>query len=769
MRVGPSRLVALLAVCLSALVPACKSADPSPVVGSVKKLGGAPARVLKLAFTGDGKTVFALERRSSEAGSFGAEDKYAITRRGVADGESKDVAVMDREMIDFAPLGESVVVLDRQRLPPPVAEIPGEPKERRELRALLEDRRDTARRETSVFRAGVGEDPKDLLPKDTRCFHVVGAAGGQYVAISFAKGPGKQEWPEEALVRVLGAKPGEETTLARTGIAYDISADGAWVLVRHKYQGGVPKTYGDAPVFDTTVVSLVDVKANNTVPLPGSLVVDGTELKTDKLAVNFAGDGLVFQSEAGEVFRSARDGSKAVRAAAALPPGNTAVASAGTTGAAPTGPSVTPPAAAAGASVSGGGPIRMVDRRGVVLEIREEGGAVEVARAGVDKEHPKTEIARLEGGLAGLGPMAVDATGTRIAFAVVSDTSRDGVIDRVDDDAAVFVSDPVKGSMSLERGQIVPLADEIGPKIVAALAIPPAKVAIVHAGKKLEVTAELPWIDGEKAPALVDRWMVAARALQAIVPSRQAIVKLRVGPFEARLARQEEGGTQPYSAILVLGMVFRDPAALPLVLRDPTLTTIAGGSYTRVLSGVFENTGKAPLGPFEVVVTAKPYPGSSKLPQVRQTFGPIEPGKKLPYKIVIWEERDGAAFDVEYSAGGKSIKPLNALLLADGLDMLDTALAIQAEHKAALQNDYADSFELSILRVKLAESHLSMPAPERIAMMEKIHRAILKHFRKFHPDDKLTLLFHSPSGGGWAMSDGQRPARFEVDKTMDPP
>ena len=762
-----SRLVALLAVCLSALLPACKSADPSPVVGSVKKLGGAPARVLKLAFAGDGKSVFALERRSSEAGSFGAEDKYAITRRGVAGGESKDLAVLDREIIDLAPLGESVVVLDRQRLPPSVAEIPGEPKERRELRALLDDRRDTARRETTVFLASAGEDPKNLLPEDTRCFHVVGAAGGQYVALSFAKGPGKQEWPEEALVRVLGTKPGEQTTLARTGIAYDLSADGAWVLIRHKYANGVPKTYGDAPFFDATAVSLVDVKANNTVPLPGSLVVDGAELKTDKLAVNFAGDGLVFQSEAGEVIRSALDGSKAVRVAAALPEGNPTAAAAGTTGAAPSGSAAAP--ASAPASVSGAGPIRVLDRRGVVLEMREEGGAVEVARAAVDKEHPKTEIARLEGGLAGLGPMAVDATGTRIAFAVVSDTSRDGVIDRIDDDAAVFVSDPVKGSMSLERGQIVPLADEIVPKIAAALTLAPGKVAIVHAGKKLEVTVELPWVEGEKAPALVDRWMVAGRALQAIVPAKQAIVRLRVGPFEARLARQEEGGIQPYSAILVLGMVFRDPAALPLVLHDPTLTTIAGGSYARVLSGVFENTGKTPLGPFEVVVTAKPYPGSTKLLQVRPTFGPIEPGKKLPYKIPIWEERDGVAFDVEYSAGGKSIKPLNALLLADGLDMLDIALAIQAEHKATLQNDYADSFELSIVRVKLAESHLAMPEAARVAMMEKIQRAIAKHFRKFHPDDKLTLLFHSPSGGGWGMNEGQRPTRFEVDKTMERP
>ena len=59
--------------------------------------------------------MLALERRSSEAGSFGLDDKFVVTRRGVAGGESTDVFVSKQEIVDFAPLGEKVLVLERRR------------------------------------------------------------------------------------------------------------------------------------------------------------------------------------------------------------------------------------------------------------------------------------------------------------------------------------------------------------------------------------------------------------------------------------------------------------------------------------------------------------------------------------------------------------------------------------------------------------------------------------------------------------------------------
>lgn len=129
----------------------------------------------------------------------------------------------------------------------------------------------------------------------------------------------------------------------------------------------------------------------------------------------------------------------------------------------------------------------------------------------------------------------------------------------------------------------------------------------------------------------------------------------------------------------------------------------------------------------------------------------------------------GPEFDVEYNVDGKPITPLNALNRGDGLDMLDVALGMYSEQKAVLQNDFANTFDLSIVRVKLAESHVAMADGPRMALLEKMQRAIAGHFRKYHPEDRQTLMFHSPAGGGWVSDNGQKPARFEVDKTMERP
>ncbi len=398
---------------------------------------------------------------------------------------------------------------------------------------------------------------------------------------------------------------------------------------------------------------------------------------------------------------------------------------------------------------------------------------MELSRPAGDAEHPAAVSARLSGTLATMGPVAVDATGTKIAFAVLSDTSRDGVVSPVDDDAAVFVSDPAKGSLAIERTEPPLLADELRPKIVAALSIPADKVQIVHAGRKLEVTAELPLKEGEKAAALVDRWNAAGRGLAAAVPMKQALLKVRVGPFSATVLPPEgtEGAAQ--GLVRALGRLFQDPGALPLVQHHPTLTTLSGGSFPRTLSGIFENKGAAPIGPIEIVVTTRPSPGDPvdkpdpNRRQVKASVGPIEPGRKLAYRVTIWEVEHGPDFDTVYSVGGKEIALLNQYAREDGLDLLDTALDMHREHAAAIENDASPGSRWSVIRVKLSESHVALEEAARSAMMARVFGAVARHFRAYHQGVALRIWFLAPGGGGWALDEGGKPARFDREGDLD--
>lgn len=751
-----------IAACLALSAPACKSGDGAVPIGSVRKLGGAPARVLKLAFSGDGLHVLALERRSSEPGEWWPDDRFAITKRPVAGGDAVDLVVSEREIVDFVPLGDGALYLDRRRLPPLIPERPREAKERTAMRARLAAQRDLAVRETSLSEVRPGKSPAAIAGKDARCYQLVGAAGGQWAAYSVggAKDPND---PAEAEVHVLGNEKSEDIVLSRAGVVLDISPDGARVLVQRQFRKppvgtrGEPPSIPAKPLFDATAVSLVDVKANTTLTIPMSITVDGAEIKTDKMAVRLTAEGLSFRSERGEVYRSALDGSKAERVAEALPEAPVAGPA----------PSTSGTAVAASAPLSAG-VLRLFDARSGAVDLRADGDGVELSRPGADSAHPKKVSAKVELPFAAMGPVAIDPAGARLAFAAISDTSRDGVTTALDDDATVFVSDPAKGTLAPERAQTGLLVDELRPKVAAAVGVPAEKVTIAHAGRKLEVTAELPEKEGEKAKDLVDRWMVAAKAMTPVVTMKQAVLKLRVGSLEARVLTEEEGGVRPYLSLYTMGIRFRDPEALPLVHRDPSLTTITGGMYPRTLAGIFENTGSTPLGPIEITVTAKPfYDRPDPDPkQVKASVGPIDPGKKMAYRVTIWEEVHGPDFDVAYTIAGKRITPFNLLNREDGLDFLELARLVHDKHGMTLENDFAPESELAIYRVTIAEKHAALSDEERLGVLNPVLELLAKHFRRFHENDLFRVRFLSPKGGGWEVR-GKTAARFEKEEDAD--
>ena len=748
---------------LALLSPACKPSDPPIAVGSVKKLGGAPARVLKVAFSGDGRDVLVAERRSTDAGDWGLDDKYGLTKRPVAGGESVELVTTDKAIVHFVPFGDGAFYVEQRAWPASLPDRPGAPNDKGEVLKMLVKQRASARRDALLREVHPGRSPTARNGSDERVFGLAGAADGQWVAYSLS-GSKTLDDPADAEVHVISAKDGNETVLTRTGVVYDISPGGSRVLLLRRFPEsgakGAPEIPAQ-PVFDSTAVVLVDVAANSSLTLPSSIQVDGADVRTDGLAVRLTTTGLLFSSKAGDVYRCELDGTKAVRVAGPS--------------SAPTSPSASASAPSPSASTSGSpapesavaGLIRLTDSRGTVHEIRDDGPAIEVSRAAGDNAHPKVVSARLEAPLSAIGPAAIDATGTRLAFAVISDTSRDGRTSAVDDDAVVLVSDPTKGSLAIERAQTGLLADELRPKVASALSVPAEKVQITHAGRQLEVTVDLPLNDGDKAQAVMDRWMKAAVALRRTVPMLPAIRRVRVGPFEALVPSQREDATT--STITALGRMFQDPSVSKLVHHDPSLTTIAGGAFPRTLTGTFENKGAEPLGPIEIVVTAKPFtPGvpDPDAKRVRKTIGPIEPGKKLAYKLTIWEVQYGPDFDVDYLIGGKSVVPLNMFAMEDNLDILGAALAIYNEHGVVVENDHPGGRGLSVVRVRLTEKHEAMTDAERKPMMERAVRAIEKHYARYHRDFSPEVRFLGPSGRGWMLVQG-RVGHFNNESEVD--
>src|SRR5262245_48800814 len=100
-----------------AALPAPPSASSSPVQ-SVRKLDGAPARVLETRFSPDGASLLVLECRPPKDESAGEPRTYAISRRPIAGGAAKDLISGDTMMIAFTAFGEGVLTIQRPQSPP---------------------------------------------------------------------------------------------------------------------------------------------------------------------------------------------------------------------------------------------------------------------------------------------------------------------------------------------------------------------------------------------------------------------------------------------------------------------------------------------------------------------------------------------------------------------------------------------------------------------------------------------------------------------------
>jgi hypothetical protein len=516
-------------------------------------------------------------------------------------------------------------------------------------------------------------------------------------------------------------------------------------------------------------LKIVTVKDQTVAKVPAWIDVDGRRVHTEKLGVRFAGDGLLFwPEEGGDRYRSALDGSKGRHITLAPP----------NAGAPPAASSSAGPAASANKPR----PSQFVLSSRGVFRLSEEEGAVVLSSLN-GKPGEIEPIAKLEGPLAAFSEWILDAAEERLAFAILSDTSRDGVLDEEEDSAEVFVTDAAPGSLSFGRAPVTLLADELKPKIAAAAGVPEASVSSLHdAGGALEVTADLPWIEGEKAKALLDRALVAARAISLQVTSLDPSINLRVGPLHLKVHRpSKDADGRPHVALMARGILVDDREAIPLVLHKPTRTTITSfSSATMVmLSGELENTGKTTTSPIEAFMVPSGAPAApfsfsfppQRLEVFRQHLGGIEPGKRASFSLT--GNLSGGWVGPKFrSDGGKRVKVFNQYTYDHAVGWLDTALAIRAGHGVWSEHgdELVDAHQRRVL-VHLTAEQAALPEAARDALFRTIAKALRGHHEKFHGGQEnypLRVTFEAPGGGGWRMGEGKEIDRFEGKEEPSP-
>ncbi len=761
-----ARAARVLLPALAAILVGChrEPAPPAPASASAAepaapratKLAGAPAHVMAVSFAPDGKSVLVLEERRSKDDDARGVGAFAISRRPTDGGAAVDVYTPTKTfyapadvVLAMQPLGDSVLV----RTKPPSLEEQGQPAPEGEDWQARRAREDEVRSKTALYRIAGGAAPERVSREGLQCTSLVGAAGGQWAAYSLAV-VSKDDPFFDGEIHVVGAQPGQDVTLDYRSIVYDISPDGARVLVRRRSEKPDPGSKPDPKkprkeshpgrASDRVMVSVEDQSVTD---LPKTIHVDGAEIDTDALFVFFAGDGLQFVSVEGDRYRSALDGSGATRIAGPRP-----AADAGA-------PDASAPDAGTPAR-----PRRWFSPKGTLYELREdEAGAVVLSRgAGLGALTP---AARLEGPLSGIGLVSLDADEKRAALVVLSDTSRDGKLDILHDDAEIFLVDlgaPSAAPLGFGRAKVALLADEIRPKIAAAAGLPEASVTTASEHGDLTATAALPWVDGEDAKALLGRMFTAARAIDAALPHRKFAVHVRVGEIDLRVTPSPPEESPRYLLFGNTGMVVADPAALPLVLKDPRAIS---SMTVETLTGELSNTGKEPTAPIEVyaVHMEGPY-NDRKRVEDKKDLGVIQPGKSVKYTLSVKDSSWGtSSTHANFRAGGKKLAFFNTYAYDHTVDALKVAIEAHARFGVWVEHR-EDRFNEVRMLVRLTAAQAALDDRAREALFTSVRGLFADHRKKFHGHaGGERIVFAAPGGGGWLAEPTKKPTRFEGD------
>jgi hypothetical protein len=310
------------------------------------------------------------------------------------------------------------------------------------------------------------------------------------------------------------------------------------------------------------------------------------------------------------------------------------------------------------------------------------------------------------------------------------------------------------------------LADEVRPAIAAAAGVAPSEIRFEPERGSVKATVELPWVEGEDAKALSDRALVTARALGKVAAAQKSVwIHLRIGKldFEVVSNKREEG--EPYIALHSRGIWLSDPAALPLVMLNPTRSSTYGSS-NEALTGSLENTGPEPTPPIEVFTkVASGYGAERKVREVSKKLGSIAPGKRVRWSLSLMDVASGGSSHAMFRADGKRIEVLNKYAHDHSMDWLNTALGVRASH--GVWADHAGSVRREeALVVHLTAEQAALPEGEREGLFLKIAKALKAHRDRYHRDEwgfsDARVTFEAPSGGGWRFEEGKKKSeRFE--------
>jgi hypothetical protein len=760
-------LAALLAGCHREPAPpapasASASAAPEPAAPRATKLAGAPAHVLKASFSPDGASVLVLEERRKQGDDARGVGAFVISRRPTDGGAAVDLFAPAEKVVAMAPLGDAVVALTR----PLSLEETGEPPPEGDGQDEDIARRLEARSKMVLHRIVGGAAPVRISPERMYCTSLVSAPGGQWAAFSLAKNDDNLSPDGNEETHVLGVQPGEDITLEYRSRVYDISPDGARVLMLRK-QGKTDrrsrsKEYRPDGASERVIVSVKDRSVTN---LPEELRVEGAGIDTAALRVSFAADGLEFApsrelpfllaldnlmyvtlteidaSLQGDRYHSALDGTGATR--------------------------LTGPKRDARADGDAGAPAkerRWISPKGMLYELREdEAGTVVLSRgAGPDALAPVT---RFEGPLSGIPGVALDAAEKRAALVVLSDTSRDGQLDSRHDDAEIFLVDldtAAAAPLGFGRAEVALLADEIRPKIAAAAGIPEASVTVTSEKGDVKAIATIPWVDGEDAKTLLARMFTTARAIDAALPHWKFSLHVRAGEIDLGVYESDRRQSPRHLLLGNQGMSTADPTALTLVHKDPRLLSMLS---VDTLTGELENTGTDPTPPIEVYsVNMEGTQGARKRIEVKKDLGVIEPGKSAKYSIgVSWESAwDDYGHHASFRAEGKQLAAFNTYAYDHTFDAL--RIAIEAHARLGVWVEHREAIDGGVrVLARLTAEQAALGDRAREALFKSVRELFADHRKKFHHGHGERIAFAAPGGGGWLSEVTKKPKRFEGD------
>ncbi len=742
---------------LTSCAGACRRGDLS--ITSVRKLSGAPARLRGLTFSGDAKTVFTVELREpddpSVAPKFEDAKHVILARDATGKGGFKEIARSDGAIVAHAAFADGIAYVRESGPPPTVKPVDDS------FEAFLDakTKENAARvehwKKTALYFVTANGADKRISQEGVQCRGAYGSANGKVLAYWTTAG---DEPPERATIHLIDSSDWAEVTLSVTGVVLGISPDGSRVLVQRfstTEEGPRPLIPEAVPRLKREIV-VISRKDKSVTILPSTIKLGSDDVASDERFVQITEQGLVMLTGKG-IWRTDWNGSSPVHVVDFPAPSP-----------APEGSSK--PLGRVRLVFGEDRPRFIVGPKGTVWVFTPAGDRVELKAYPAKKDAPAVTLASLEGPLSSYESPHVDGAEERLAFGVLSDTTRDGTLTGFDN-AEVFIASSDKGSLSFDRPAVTPLSADFVPKIAAAAGVDASKVVFATkdgGDTNVEVKLDIP--EGATATSFVDKVMSVARAVTPVLPKKlNPKLKITMGPatFDVTPRKDVVSGVA-WNYIDGSGLLFHDPEAPLLRLRDPKQVTFSRISNETIKqTGELENPGRTatpPITAFILITTG--YGKAKSQHEITKEMGVIEPGKRASYELIA---EKGFSQNVEgpmFRTPAGRVSIFNLYAREHELNFLEIALDLHRAHGVWASHD---SIVFPLMRVTITDAQAALPDKERDAFFKKIFERISKHQSKYHKHiaSSLTVEMATASGVSYRVT-SDSVTRFEPKKPADP-